>query len=226
VRAGLYTVIFLAACGPPPRKAVSVPLFTGGTDAVLTGHRCVGKAGCSCRKPGEGDLENLPVAEGKKRYELRLETNPGAGYVLLDGMRFYQSRETSQECWYVDLAVGDHKVQVQGVAERKGSPVGLAFTLAEYQPAGPAWYDAFTFSCGAGTGCELADLKELRRQIQVDRRKVSDPCGTARILGVSWDSGRAPDGLHPNDVTLGFTLTVSPREPESRPWDPSCRVEF
>ena len=224
VRILLLCIAVTAACGGPPKQTYEVPLFKGETTATLSSHRC--KAGtCVCRATsGADDEEQTPVPEGKKRYEVRVETAPGPGYLVIDGQRIAKGTETTLQCWYVDLPLGDRQVQVQGVGESAQSVVGLAVSLNEYVPEKVAWYRSFGFSCGLPGGCTQEDLRSFGRTAESDLRSITDPCGTARVSGLRWRAGKAPDGTHPHDVTLDFTLTVSGRAPDSAPEDPGCPV--
>jgi len=214
--------LLLTACGGPPKSTYPVPLFAGDSTATMTSHRCKGGV-CACRKEGVGDEEENPVPEGKKRWELRLSSAPGPVWLVVDGQRVRKGSESVDACYYVDLDAGDREVQVQGVAEEKLGVVGLALTMNEYAPEKVAWYRGAFVSCGLPSGgCTLEDLRALGKSVEDDRRALTDPCGTARVSGLKWRSGRVADGSHPGEVTIAFTLTVSGRVPDSSPEDPSC----
>jgi hypothetical protein len=215
----------VAGCGGPPKSNFPVPLFPGDGQATLASHRCQGGV-CACRKDGGADdEEQLAVPEGKKRWELRLTSSPGPAWVVVDGQQLRKGTESTDACWYVDLAPGDRVVQLQGLAEDKLGVVGVSLTMNEYAPEKVAWYRGAFVSCGLPSGgCSVEELREIGQLVENDRRQLTDPCGTARVSGLQWRTGRVADGVHPGEVSMGFTLTVSGRVPEQAPEDPSCPV--
>jgi hypothetical protein len=202
-----------------------VPLFTGEQTVAQTSHRCVNGI-CACRKGDLDGEEQTAVPTGKKRYEIRLSSAPGPAWVVVDGQRFKKGVEAVESCAYVDLDPGDREVQVQGLAEKGGEGyVGLALTLSEYAPEKITWYRAASLSCGLPSGgCTTEELRQIQSSVENDRRALTDVCGTARVSALKWRTGRLADGVHPGEVRLAFTLTVSGRVPDSSPEDPGCPV--
>jgi hypothetical protein len=214
----LALVIVLASCGPPPgSKALSLPAPTQ-TTASLASKRCVDGL-CSCRSPGSDEPEDPPPAEGTKRFEFKIGSGPGLVWVTLrGGQQLYKTTETAEACFYVDLpSPGKTEVTIQGRARVEGEGVGAVVLVSEHSAKG--WYDTFAFRCGFPGPCEADSLRDWKNETDALPRQLRDPCGSTKLRGASWETGRLPDGAHPDAFAAQFTLDVYPFVPKAGPGD-------
>jgi hypothetical protein len=209
-----------AACGggkpayrfPPPPAAE--------TRATLSGPLCSAGA-CRC-KASDGDAGD-PGSTVIKRYEVRVGPMPNELWVTIGDSVLYKSPERASECFYVDLRAGEHPVTIRGSRERG---LGARVAISELNPAGPWWYDTFRFACGGPGLCGFEDLEEWKRSLDKYTRGVHDPCGSTRIRGLRWQTGKAPDLLHPEDLEVELTLEVRDFVPEHPPGHETCADRF
>ncbi len=213
------------ACGGGPKMATITiePPPEPMTRATLVGPLCKAEV-CTCRDPrapadgGAGDPE-----PGVKRFEFRLGPSEHALWVKVDDMVLYKSEARAEDCFYVDLGAGDHSVTLR--ASRLGG-VSAALTVSEYAPATQSWYSSYRFECGVPGACAHDELDQYKASLGRYPRGIQDPCGSVRIKGITWDTGIAPDQLHPNDLALGMTLDVYDFAPKKPHGDPSCATRF
>jgi hypothetical protein len=199
--------------GPPPPQS---------TEAELAGHRCGGGA-CKCREEGD-DAESSPPAEGTKRFEVRLEAAPGIAWAIVDGkQRLFKGNQRAGDCFYLDLAPGDHQVVMRAAGEREDGPVGLGFTVAEHNEKGPWWFQVFRIQCGMSGACDKETLNSWKSEVESDHRQLTDPCGSVKIKSLAWDTGKMPDALHPHDVQVSFTMHVYKKAWDKPPRSPDCQ---
>jgi hypothetical protein len=185
------------AIGAPPAKS---------TEAVLAGPLCEG-GHCKCRS-GADDAGAPP--EGQKRFEIRLKSAQQL-WLTLHGMRLYKSAEAPEACFYVDLPSGDTPVEM-----RASDPNGVSaeWTISEYGTKTKSWYDTFRFECGNPGVCSFDEIASKKAEYGNMPRGLHDPCGSTRLKGISWDTGKAPDNEHPSELLVRLTLDVYKFLPE------------
>jgi len=217
----------LAACGGSTPKTTQVdidPLPEATTRAVLGGALCSTQA-CMCRAEGaaQDGGAGVPDSDDLKRFEFRVGPSENAQWVLVDDMVLYKSDEHAQDCFYVDLGKGQHRVTLR--TNRAG---GFAAKLAisEYAPGVESWYETFRFECGVGGVCSNDELHDFRDSLDKYKRNLHDPCGSAKIQQVGWDSGKAPDQQHPDELQLELTLDIYGFEPEYAHGAAECADKF
>ena len=192
------------------------------TRATLAGPLCAGDR-CTCRDPaGPVDAAGAP-AEGHKRFEVRVGPIDPPLWVSIDGMVLFKSGARAEECFYVDLAPGDHSVRIRAHVD---GGISAAVKISEYSPVTASWYDTFRFTCGAPGVCAHDELDRWKKGLAKYKRGIHDPCGSVKIKGLSWDTGRAPDHRYPEDLAMALTLQVYQFPPEKPHGDPSCAERF
>ncbi|MBS1122722.1 MAG: hypothetical protein H6Q90_4950 [Deltaproteobacteria bacterium] len=193
---GGHTQIKIGA--PPPK------LTTG----TLAGPLCQ-QGQCKCRTGGEDAGFPEP---GRKRFEVRL----GSAYdlwVTLPGRVLYKSPETAEACFYVDLAPGQHPLEL-----RASNPTGVSLSLEVHElgTATKSWYDTFKFVCGHPGVCSFEELDTRKAEYAGVKRGLHDKCGSTRIKGVVWDHGKSPDQQYPSELAIQLTLDIY----KFAPWKP------
>ena len=192
------------------------------TEAKLAGHRCTTPTTCTGRAQGDTE-ETTPPAEGTKRFEVRLTVTGGKGWLAFGDHKLVKATAVPEECWYLDVTPGgDVPVSLNVVADAKSGGAGVSLRVREYKAEGAAWYDAFKWQCGDPEACSLEALDELKAAVTRDRKLLRDSCSSVRPNGVTWESGRAPDATHPEDVRLQAKLFVAKWTPTEPPETPSC----
>ncbi len=228
MRGLLLVPFFSLGCGAGAPAVEKTPIPDPVTTAALAGHRCTGSGHCACRPAGgETDQkESAPPAPGTRRFELRVASSDGTAWVTLDGKgTLYKDRERHEDCYYVDLAPGDHTVALLAKASNEqGGGIGVGLRVYEHEPVAGRWYESFLFGCGAPGACAKDQLEDWKLAVEQDRTLMWDPCGSSRIRALRWESGRMPDALHPEEVMVAFTLKVGTHTPSKAPRDPSCPV--
>jgi hypothetical protein len=179
--------------GPPPDR------LTRGT---MSGPLCAGGQECACRDasaPGDGGA-GVPT-DGSKRFEIRL-TSPNELWATVRDNRLYKSAERAEACFYLDLPPGDTAIEL-----RASSPNGVSagWAIRELGTQTKSWYDTFRFDCGNPGVCSFDELDEKKVEYKDPKR---DRCGSVKIKGLTWDTGRSPDLLHPNELLVRATLSV------------------
>lgn len=144
-------------------------------------------------------------------------------WVTLDDMVLYKSKARAEDCFYVDLPQGKHPMGL-----RASSPGGVSarVEVSEYAPATRSWYQTFRFSCGAPGVCAHDELDQQKSEYAVYKRGIHDPCGSVKIAQIGWDTGVAPDQLHPDDLQVAWTLDIYEFAPKKPHGDPSCATRF
>jgi hypothetical protein len=209
----------LIACGGGQTQIAIAPPPARLTQGVLAGPLCAGDH-CTCREvkaPGDG---GAGVPEDKrKRFEIRIGPSSQELWAKVGPNVLYKSPEKAEECFYVDLPSGDTPVEL-----RASSPAGVsaAWTVRELGTKTASWYDTFAFNCGSPGVCSFDDLDEEKQRRASMKHGVEDLCGSVKIRGLTWDTGRSPDNLHPNELLVHFVLGVYKRVPTQAHGDPSC----
>lgn len=232
VRRIRYLITLLAglapACGGAGAGEMAA-LPTPVTRATLAGPLCEGTV-CKCREAG--DRAGTPMDGAGKRYEIRIGPTSNELWVTLDENVFYKDAEQVTACFYVDLRPGEHPVRLHA----QGNPgFDARLSIAELQPVDEAedaesqserWYDTFDFTCGAPGHCDLEQLRDWQASLSRYRRRLHDPCGTTRISRLAWQTGEAPDRMHPTALQLDLVLDVYEFPPAHGPGDPACANAF
>ena len=163
----------------------------------------------------------MPEQHGLKRYQIKLGPVANELWLKVDDMVLYKSSERSTACFYVDLHAGKHPLTLQV----QGAPSFAArLSISEIGAAGR--YDTFAFACGGPSQCDLAQLKRWQRSLAKYRRKVHDPCGSTKIRDINWQTGLAPDGMHPDALQLDLVLDVYSFVPKHPPGHPACADKY
>lgn len=214
-------VVVIAACsggsqrevhiGPPPERM---------TQGVLSGPLCEGDH-CRCRDvkaPADGGA-GIPEDEGKKRFEIRLGPSPQELWATIGGATLYKNAERPEACFYIDLPAGQTPVEL-----RASDPNGAAgaWTIRELGTKTKSWYDSFVFACGAPGVCSFDELDDNKQQLEQLKHHVMDPCGSVKLKSFTWDTGKAPDQRHPNDLLVRVTLDIYKRAPTQVHGDVTC----
>jgi hypothetical protein len=185
------------AIGAPPAKA---------TEAVLAGPLCTGDR-CKCRSGADDAGEPAP---GQKRFEIRLKSAQQL-WMTIHGMRLYKNAEAPEACYYVDLPSGDTPVEMRA-SDANG--VSAEWTISEYGSKAKTWYDTFRFECGNPGVCSFDEIASKKAEYSGLSRGLHDACGSTRLKGISWDTGKAPDNEHPSELLVRLTLDVYKFLPE------------
>jgi hypothetical protein len=209
----------LLACGgaPPALQPVPAPR----TRAALVSGLCQ-RGACRCRDLHDhGDASAWePTGAGRKRYELRLGPHDNELWVLVGDRVLYKGLERAEECFYLDLPPGEHRIRVRARSEHG---FGVRLAIAEMSPEGPWWYDTFLLSCGSPGGvCDRDTLGAEVARIRAYPRQLRDPCGSTKIHGVTWQAERLADNQHPGDLQLDFVLHTYKFVPRHRPGAAEC----
>jgi hypothetical protein len=212
------SLVVAAACGGDRHQIAIGPVPPRITQATLGGPLCAGDH-CTCRDetaPGDGGA-GVP-SDGTKRFEIRLHS-PQALWAVVRGHTLYKSPERAEACFYVDLPAGEAPVEL-----RASDPDGVsaAWTIRELGAKTASWYDTFAFSCGGPGVCSFDDLDSVKREYAGIKRGLHDACGSTRIKGLTWDTGKAPDTLHPSELLVRLTLDVYKFQPPHAHGDPAC----
>jgi hypothetical protein len=216
MRGTIIAPLWLLACGGPQQQIEIGPPPAKMTKGTLAGPLC-GAGQCTCRSaeadPGAPD-------GGRKRYEIRL----GSAYDLWVTMKdtvLYKSPERAETCFYIDLAPGEHALEL-----RASNPSGVSFDLQihEYGTKTKSWYDTFVFRCGHPGVCSFDELDGKQADFAKVKRNLHDACGSTKVKGVVWDHGKSPDQSHPSELAVRLTLDIYKFEPWKAKGDTSCGI--
>lgn len=188
---------------PPPR-----------TTGVLVGPLCR-DAICTCRERPE---DAGPPEGSRKRFEIRLSSAQSLWLTMPGETVLYKDREKPVGCFYIDLAPGQHPVELRA-SDKDG--VSAELTIREYGTTTKSWYDTFRFECGNPGVCSFGELDAARASYAAIKRGLHDPCGSTRVRSIVWDHGKAPDGAHPSELVVRATLDVYKFAPD-KPHGASC----
>jgi hypothetical protein len=180
------------------------------TTGTLRGPLCKSQF-CECKTTATAAGKPNPPL---KRFELRAGPADNELWISIAGNELYKSKERATDCFYVDLPPGKHHVTLRAQGE---AAVGANLDISELGVKGPWWYRTFSFECGSNV-CDVPQLQDWRREVARLGTK-HDPCGSTKILGVAYQTGRLPDGLHPVDLFVELDLEVYDFVPDQ----PSCR---
>lgn len=179
------------------------------TTGTLRGPLCKSQF-CACK---QSPRDAGAPAGSLKRFELRAGPADNEMWVTVDGNSLYKSKERVTDCFYIDLGPGKHHVTLR--AQGKAA-VGANLDISELAPKNWWWYQTFNFECGSNV-CDVPQLEQWQSET-ADLGTKHDPCGSTKILGVKYQTGRLPDGLHPVDLFVELDLQVYSFVPDK----PSC----
>jgi len=221
----LCVVIPAVACGGGRKgpQVVIAPPPEPLTRATLVGPLCEAEV-CRCRDadaPGDGGAGQ--PGDGVKRFEVRVGPSEHELWVTVDDMVLFKSRARAEDCFYLDLGPGEHRV---GLRASHPGGISAAVAVSEYGATTASWYDSFRFSCGSPGVCSHEELDDYKASLGVYQRGVHDPCGSVKIKNLTWDTGVAPDQLHPDDLQLGLVLSIYKFVPDKPHGDRSCATRF
>lgn len=171
------------------------------TKGALAGPLCMADH-CKCREanaPADGGA-GVPE-DGRKRFEIRM-TSPQNLWANVGGTLLYKNPERAEDCFYVDLANGDVPVELRA---SNADGVSAKWTIRELGTTTKSWYDTFQFTCGSPGVCSFEELEDAKAE---HRKAKRDACGSTKIKGVEWDTGKAPDQLHPSELLVRLTLDI------------------
>lgn len=188
------------------------------TLATLSGPLCKDDS-CRCAEPGND--AGLPVNPGVKRYEVRIGPVDNELWVEVDDMVLYKGVERATDCFYIDLATGKHPVSLLA---RQTNGFAARVAISELGKLGR--YQTFEFACGSPGPCGIEEMREWQASLVRYQRSVHDPCGSTRIRNVHWQSGKTPDRIHPEELTLDLILDIYGFEPRHESGHPECKDKF
>jgi hypothetical protein len=209
-----FVLFAIAACGgrtqieigPPP-----APRTTG----TLSGPLCQNDT-CTCRT-GDGDA-GVPDG-GRKRFEIRLLSAQQLWLKLPGDTMLYKTVETPEACFYVDLAPGQHPIELRA---SNADGVSAEVIVRELGTKTKSWYDTFRFECGNPGVCSFEELEGLKAEYAGITKNLFDACGSTKVKSILWDHGKAPDGSHPNELVVRATLDIYKFAPWKPHGDPTC----
>ena len=210
----LWLIALVAACsggnrqldiGSPPAKA---------SRGTFSGPLCTG-AECQCRNltsPADGGA-GVPT-DTQKRFEIRMKS-PNQLWAKIADNYMYKSAERPEACFYIDLPSGDTPLELRA-SEANG--VSASWTIRELGSVTKSWYESFNFDCGNPGVCSFEELDTKKAEFTDPKR---DRCGSVKVKGIVWDTGRSPDQLHPSELLVKATLDVYKFVP-TRPHGEDC----
>jgi hypothetical protein len=210
----LWLIALTAACSGGNRQLdISAPPAKA-SRGTFSGPLCTGGE-CTCRNltsPGDGGA-GVPD-DNHKRFEVRLKS-PNQLWARVGDNDMYKSAERPEACFYVDLPSGDTQVELRA-SEANG--VSGAWTIRELGSVTKSWYETFMFDCGYPGVCSFEELDGKKAELNEPKR---DRCGSVKVKGITWDTGRSPDQLHPSELLVRATLDVYKFVP-TRPHGDDC----
>lgn len=132
----------------------------------------------------------------------------------------YKNPERAETCFYVDLPTGDTPVEL-----RASNPNGVSaqWTIRELGTKTKSWYDTFGFECGNPGVCSFEELDAARdKYAGLKKRGLHDPCGSVKVKGLTWDTGKSPDMQHPSELLVRLQLAVYKFAPWKVHGDETC----
>jgi hypothetical protein len=213
----LASLLAPAACGGDRKMIAIGPAPAKATTGALAGPLCSGQA-CTCMtSPAEA---GAPEGAGLKRFEIRLGPTPHDLWATLAGRVLYKSAERPEMCFYVDLAPGQHPIEM-----RASQPTGVsaAIAISELGAKTKSAYRTFRFACGSPGGvCSFEELDGKKAEYRGVSKNAHDACGSTKVKELVWDTGRSPDQLVPSELAMRMVLHVYKFEPDKPAGDPSC----
>jgi hypothetical protein len=227
MRPFLLSLVILAACGGATTRTQPElpPVPPAATTGTLAGPLCSGTA---CRCLEEGGDAGAPSSAAVKRFEIKVGPVDNDLWVMVDDMVLYKTRERATECFYVDLASpGDHTVAIRAHGDPAfGARVAISEMRAAAEDKPLSWYETFRFGCGGPGACDQAQLHAWRDSLAKYKRGIHDPCGSVKIKGIEWDTGKMPDTTVPADLYVKFVMQLYKFSPDHAHGDPACASKF
>ena len=213
MRTGILLVI--AGCSGTAHQTTIAAPPDKVTRGALAGPLCTATT-CKCRQGA--DDAGVPDDPKFKRYEVRL-TSPQPLWFTYAGGQLYKSAEHAEDCFYIDLPPGNVPVEL-----RASNPDGVSakWAIAELGAKTKSWYETYAFNCGSPGVCSFDDLDAAKREWESTKRNLHDKCGSTKVKSVTWDTGHAPDQLHPSELVVRFTLDIYKHQPTKAHGDPTC----
>jgi hypothetical protein len=183
------------------------------TRGTFSGPLCTAGDTCKCASgPADGGA-GVPQ-EGKKRFEVRLNS-PNQLWIKVGDHQMYKDAEKPEACWYVDLVPGTTPVEM-----RASEPNGVAATwsIKELGTKTKSYYDTLIFGCGNPGACSFEELDAKKAELKDPK---TDRCGSVKIKGLTWDTGRSPDMQYPSELLVRGTLHIYKFVPD-RPHGEDC----
>jgi len=204
----------LVGCGADTHQIAIGPAPGKTTEAVLAGPLCQGDR-CKCRTGAED--AGVPT-DDKKRFEIRLKSAQQL-WANVHGNKLYKNAEAPEACFYVDLPAGETPVEL-----RASDPNGVSaeWQISELGTTTKSWYDTFGFECGNPGVCSFEEIDSKKAEYGSLKRGLHDVCGSTKLKGISWDTGKAPDNQHPSELLVRLTLDVYKFAPDKPHGDESC----
>jgi hypothetical protein len=100
--------------------------------------------------------------------------------------------------------------------------VSAAWAIRELGTKTKSYYDTFVFNCGAPGVCSFEDLDSAKQEYAAMKKNNHDPCGSTKLKSISWDTGKAPDNLHPSELLVRLGLSVYKFAPWKEHGDATC----
>jgi hypothetical protein len=203
-------LLVLAACGGSRHQIEIASPPAKMTRGTLVGPLCKAQA-CTCRDANlKGDGGVGAPEPGRKRFEFRL-TSAQELWVTLPDAVLYKSPERAEECFYIDLPSIDVPIELRG---SDAAGVSAQWTIRELGTKTNSWYDTFAFACGHPGVCSFEELDAAKaKAAAMPKKGIYDACGSVKIKGLTWDTGRAPDNLHPSELLVRLVLQIYKRDP-------------
>ena len=189
--------------GAPPAKV---------TQGVFAGPLCSGDT-CKCATGAADGGAGVPE-DAKKRFEVRLNS-PDELWIKVGDNQMYKDAERVEACWYVDLPTGNTQVELRASKEHG---VAATWSVKELGTKTKSYYDTLIFSCGTPGACSFDELDEKKAELKDPKH---DRCGSTKIKGLTWDTGRSPDQQYPNELLVRATLDIYKFVPD-RPHGEDC----
>jgi hypothetical protein len=228
----LLCTLGCAAQGGTAGGAASAPAaghLDDGAALAVAGARCAGGA-CTCRgvedsgRPSTRGEDEGPVAEGKKRFELRSGRGLDKLSISVAGQGTLHKNVAlvDASCGYIDLPPGRHRVLVHVEARDPQAGIAPRVFISEYGTRTHDWYDTFQFKCGDPNPCYKDDMKDWLEAARKRERGIYDPCGSTRIEDLKWGVSHSPE-QRLDDLELELTLHVYKFEPRFAHGGATCK---
>lgn len=215
MRCSLLALLVFTSCSGGARQIEIGPAPAPQTTGTLVGPLCR-DGRCTCR-----DATNDPgLPDGtRKRFEVRLKSAQQLWLKLPSDTMLYKDPERAEACFYVDLPAGESAIELR--ASNKDG-VSAEVVIRELGTKTKSWYSTFQFECGNPGACSFEELDALKASYAQHKRGLHDPCGSVKIKGITWDHGKAPDGLHPSELLVRATLDIYKFAPWKQSGDETC----
>jgi hypothetical protein len=215
MRLRFLSLTALLACSGSAKQIEIGPTPAKQSSGAFAGPLCGSADGCTCRElTAAADGGAGVPTDGTKRYEVRMKS-PNQLWAKVRDNVMYKSAERVEACFYVDLPTGDNPVEL-----RASEPNGVAasWEIRELGTQTKSWYDTFIFECGNPGVCSFEELDGKKAEYKDPK---ADRCGSTKIKGILWDTGKSPDQLHPSELLVRATLNIYKFVPD-RPHGDDC----